>query len=144
VLTQQRADTLMNMQKVIPASAPITFPLLNEEICLEAQSRDGRETFNYYVNRKGTIKLTKCTYIERYAVIENLVRLDLDGAPHTNPDGQTIPCPHIHIYREGFGDKWAFPLPPIFTNTNDLVRTFQDFLAYTNVVEYPLIQYSLH
>jgi hypothetical protein len=144
VLTQQRADTLMNMQKVIPASAPINFPLLNEEICLEAQSRDGRETFNYYVNRKGTIKLTKCTYIERYAVIENLVRLDLDGAPHTNPDGQTIPCPHIHIYREGFGDKWAFPLPPIFTNTNDLVRTFQDFLAYTNVVEYPLIQYSLH
>ena len=23
-----------------------------------------------------------------------------DGAPHRNPDGQEIPCPHLHVYRQ--------------------------------------------
>jgi hypothetical protein len=34
-----------------------------------------------------------------------LVRLDLGGAPHRNPFDEEIGVPHLHLYREGFGDK---------------------------------------
>ena len=30
-------------------------------------------------------------------------------APHPNPHGTEIPCPHIHIYREDYDDKCAYP-----------------------------------
>ena len=72
------------------------------------------------------------------------MRLDVNGAPHRNPDGETILCPHLHIYRENFGDKWAYPLPlGKFENLDDLHRTFDDFLAECNVVEPPRIQTGL-
>jgi hypothetical protein len=43
------------------------------------------------------------------------MRLDLDGPPHRNPDDQEIPCPHLHIYRAGYGDSG--PSPPRPTDT---------------------------
>ena len=82
---------------------------------------------------------TKCTYQERYAVVEVLVRLDLDGPPHENPDGAVLPCPHLHLYKEGFADKWAYPLPAgAFADTTNLTKTFLDFLKYCNVQNIPV------
>jgi hypothetical protein len=57
------------------------------------------------------IKLTKATFQNRARAVIILYRLDIDGAPHRNPDDQEVPCPHLHVYREGFGDKWATPAP---------------------------------
>ena len=52
------------------------------------------------------------------------MRLDLDGPPHRNPDEAEIPCPHLHIYSEGFGDKWAMAAPADrYSNTLDLFST---------------------
>ena len=36
----------------------------------------------------------------------------IDAAPyHINPDGTELrDTPHMHIYREGYGDKWAEPI----------------------------------
>jgi hypothetical protein len=28
------------------------------------------------------------------------MRLDLDAAPHRNPDDQEIACPHLYVYRD--------------------------------------------
>lgn len=92
------------------------------------------------VNRRGKIKLTKCTYQERYAIIEILLRLDIGGPPHENPDGAEVPSPHLHVYREGYGDKWAVPTPPEFGNTGDLAGTLQDFMQYCRIQEIPAIQ----
>lgn len=58
----------------------------------------------------------------------------MGGNTHTNPDKTDIGGTHLHIYREGYDDKWALPLPGIFTNTNDLVKTLKEFLAYCKVV----------
>ena len=55
-----------------------------------------------------------------------------------------VPCPHLHIYREGYGVKWAYPVPSDFTNTTDLVRTLQDFLRYCKVEDIPPIQRSVN
>ena len=54
---------------------------------------------------RGQIKLTKATYQNRARQVIVLMRLDLDGSTHRNPDDQEIPCPHLHVYREGFGDR---------------------------------------
>ncbi|HUT14305.1 MAG TPA: hypothetical protein VMY42_27715 [Thermoguttaceae bacterium] len=140
VLTQERADELMGLPKQCADRSPIEFPLAGEALLLELRSEDGRESFLLDVNRKGRIKLKKCTYQERYAVVEILLRLDLNGPPHENPDGSEIPTPHLHVYREGFADKWAQSVPPKFSNTDDLVGTLGDFLRYCGVQEIPEIQ----
>ena len=140
MLTQTKADELLAMVKQLLEMLPIHFPLSGELLQLELKSEDGRESFTVDVNRRGKIKLSKCTYQERYAVVEILLRLDIDGPTHENPDGVEVPTPHLHIYREGFADKWAIPAPAEFTNTSDLVKTLREFLRYCNVSEIPAIQ----
>lgn len=71
------------------------------------------------------------------------MRLDLDGPPHRNPDDEVIPCPHLHIYREGYGDKWATPAPVVlYPNPADLFSTFEAFMRQCNITA-PIIQKGL-
>ena len=73
-----------------------------------------------------------------------LVRLDLGGAPHRNPDGEEITVPHLHVYREGYGDKWAVPVPvDVFTSTNDVWRTLEEFMRFCNISQPPHIERGL-
>jgi len=80
-------------------------------------------------------------------ILQNVVilaRLDFGGAPHRNPDSEEIACPHLHLYREGYGDKWAVPLPTeIFTDINDFERTLDEFMKYCNVATLPKINPGL-
>ena len=72
------------------------------------------------------------------------MRLDLDGPPHRNPDGEEVACPHLHIYREGFGDKWAVAAPPnVYPNTTDLFSMFEAFMKHCNITAPPDIQLGL-
>src|SRR5438132_8233948 len=107
MLTQAEADALIAMVKRLVDHTTILFPLAGEMRQLEVKSDDGRESFKIEVNRRGKVKLSKCTYQELYRVIEILVRLDIYGSTHVNPDGEEVPCPHLHLYRDGFADKWA-------------------------------------
>lgn len=73
-----------------------------------------------------------------------LYRLDIDGAPHRNPDGEEIPCPHLHVYREGYGDKWAVPAPADkFPNTSDLFAALGSFMTHCNITDWPNVQKGL-
>jgi hypothetical protein len=106
-------------------------------------SIDKRENFVLDVTR-AQIKLTKATYQNRARAVIILMRLDLDGPPHRNPDGEEIPCPHLHIYREGYGDKWAIPAPlATYTNTQDLFSTFEAFMQQCSITDPPRIQKGL-
>ena len=90
------------------------------------------------------IKLTKATYQNRARSVIILLRLDLDGAPHRNPDDEEIPCPHLHIYKEGYGDKWVIPAPADkFPNTGDLFKTLEDFVQHCNIMNLPRLQNGL-
>jgi MoaA/NifB/PqqE/SkfB family radical SAM enzyme len=140
MLTQVQANALISLSKHLVTTGEIRFPAAGDYLQLEARSDDEHESFLIDVNRRGKIKLTKCTYQERYATVEILMRLDVDGPPHENPDGTVVPCPHLHEYREGFGVKWARPLPASFSNASDLVVTFRDFLKFCNVGKIPPIQ----
>ncbi|HTI49794.1 MAG TPA: hypothetical protein VL475_02540 [Planctomycetaceae bacterium] len=141
MLPQEKADSLMAAEKAFVDSSAVRFPLSGEMLQRELKTLDGRESFLVDVNRKGKIKLTKCTFQERYAVVEVLLRLDIDGPPHENPDGTVLPTPHLHVYKEGYGTKWAYELPADrFSDTSNLPKTFREFLHFCNVEVVPEIQ----
>lgn len=78
----------------------------------------------------------KVTYQNRARQVIPLARLDLNGPPHRNPDGSELPCPHLHLYREGYGTKWAIPVPTNdFTDLTDIWTSFSDFMRYCNITK---------
>lgn len=142
-LTQAEADALLAMQKRRSDDTEWSYPDLGGYITIPLVSIDRREPFLLDL-RRGRIDLSKGTYQNRGRQVVILARLDFGGAPHRNPDGEEIGSPHLHLYREGFGDKWAFPVPgDYFPNPHDAWRTLQDFMRYCNIVEPPIIQRGL-
>jgi hypothetical protein len=93
---------------------------------------------------RGRRNAAKVKFQTRGRKLVVLARLDLRGAPHTNPDGQVIGGTHLHLYREDWGDRWAAPLDPSrFRNPNDLATTFEDFCGLCAVINPPAIQAGL-
>ncbi|HEY3456942.1 MAG TPA: hypothetical protein VGK64_20355 [Bryobacteraceae bacterium] len=142
-ITQADADTLIAMEKQCVDDKQWSFPVPGGRLAIPLASPDRRENFMLDVTR-GQIKLTKATYQNRARQAIVLMRLDLDGPPHRNPDDQEILCSHLHVYREGYGDKWAIPAPPdIYPETRNLLATFQAFMRHCNVTVPPNIQMGL-
>src|SRR5690242_17413084 len=142
-LTQAEADALVAMEKHRIGEERYAFPMAGESVAIPLQSPDRREQFVLDLSR-GRIDLAKVKLQNRGRQVVVLVRIDLGGPPHRNPDDQEIPCPHMHVYREGHGDKWAFPLPAErFHNPADVWTTYQDFLTFCNVVRPPVVERGL-
>lgn len=142
-LSQAEADALIAVAKRRADDDERRFPPPGDRLVIPLVSLDKREDFLLDITRS-QINVAKVTHQNRARQVVVLMRLDIDGAPHRNPDGEVIPCPHLHIYRENFGDKWAHPLPTgKFQNLGNLLRTFEDFMTECNVVVPPKIQAGL-
>ncbi|CAE6794244.1 DUF6978 family protein [Nitrospira defluvii] len=142
-LPQSEADALIALAKVKVNDDSYDYPGTGGSLVVPLTSQDKREEFLLDIYR-GRIDLLKGTYQNRARQVIVLVRVDFGGAPHRNPDGEEVPCPHLHLYREGFGDKWAMPLPVAsFPNINDLWQTLEDFMTFCNVVDRPAIARGL-
>ncbi len=141
-LSQADADALLAMHKVEPTQDPTYLPDLGGILTVPLYSTDGAEEFKLDV-RRNKIRLTKSTYQTRARSIFVLARLDIAGAPHRNPDGEEIPCPHMHLYQEGFGDKWAVDASEMISACNDNFEVLQWFMARCNVVRPPNFQVGL-
>lgn len=142
-LTQEEARILIAMEKHRANEDRGDFPMQGQSLTLPLQSADKREQFLLDLSR-GRIDLLKVKMQSRGRQVVVLVRLDLGGAPHRNPDDEEIAVPHLHVYREGFGDKWAKPLPADrFRNPADVWTTFEDFLRFCNVTRPPLVDRGL-
>lgn len=132
-IPQAEADAVIAAEKRFVDETDWTFPAAGERLALELTSLDKRENFTLDVTRS-QIKLTKATYQNRARQAIILMRLDLDGPPHRNPDGQGTPCPHLHIYREGFADKWAVAAPTDrYAHPADLFLTCEAFIQHCNI-----------
>jgi hypothetical protein len=47
----------------------------------------------------------------------------------------------LHLFREGYDDKWAHPIDPkIFTLLSDPGTTFQEFCTLCNIESPPPVQ----
>ena len=133
MLTQTEADQFIQMTKhFVPAPASVTIPPGTDDT-YELSSLDDRESFLLDVWR-GTLRLTKLKFQNRVRTAIVLVRLDVDGAPHTNPDGQRLSGTHLHLFREGYDDRWAYPVDRnTFTLLSDPGTTFQESVSYTHL-----------
>lgn len=142
-LTQAEADALMAMEKHRLDDQRYDFPSSGGKLIVPLISVDKRENFTLDISR-GRIDLSRGKYQNRARQVIVLVRIDFGGAPHRNPDDQEIPCPHLHLYREGYGDKWAGPVPPDkFANSGDPWQTLNDFMKFCNITRPPNIERGL-
>jgi len=142
-ITQSEAEALIAMEKHRASDDRYSFPLGGRSVSIPLQSVDKREQFLLDISR-GRIDLGRGKYQNRARQVVVLVRLDFGGSPHRNPDGEEIGSPHLHIYREGFGDKWAIPLPADrFPRITNLRSTLDDFMQFCNITLPPNIESGL-
>lgn len=142
-LTQAEADALIATEKHRANEEYADFPMGGQSVVLPLQSADRREQFLLDLSR-GRIDLLKIKMQNRGRQVVVLVRLDLGGAPHRNPDDEEISGPHLHLYREGYGDKWAVPVPmDHFSNLADVWVTLEEFMRFCNITRPPHIERGL-
>jgi hypothetical protein len=142
-LTQAEADALIALPKVKESEEHYHYPIPGGRIAIPLVSVNRRENFFLDISRV-QINLMKRTYQTRGRQVIALVRLDMGGSPHRNPDGEEVPCPHLHVYREGHGDKWAMPLPADrFADMTNFTVLLENFMTYCNVTEPPTIQFNV-
>jgi len=141
-LTQLEADNLIAMEKHRITDDDWNFPNPGDRLTIPLQSADRRESFTLDVTR-GAVKLTKGTFQNRARQAIVLLRLDIEGAPHRNPDGVDIPCPHLHIYKEGYGDKWAITAQDLVSNDGSLFSSLTLFMERCNITQPPRVHGGL-
>jgi hypothetical protein len=155
-ITQQDADFFFSMEKFPEELNEHNFPASGCKLVLPFVSADKRENFLFDIYR-GSIRLTKVTYQNRVRKAYVLRRLDFDGATHLNPEVENIPLPilepfngkeisspHIHLYVEGYGERWAIPAELLLPlNGKDIYEIMIDFFKYCNVKRLPKIEKTL-
>lgn len=139
---QAEADLLLQMEKCRIDDNLYKFPQFGGAVRIPLKSRNLKEDFILDIQRM-KIQLKKNTFQNRARKSIVLARIDIGGAPHRNPDGKEILCPHIHLYQEGFDDKWAYHLPDTFTDSNDIWLTLQEFMKFCNITQIPYIERGL-
>jgi hypothetical protein len=143
-VTQEEADRLLAMEKQRCDDEPCAYPSPgDDDLRIPLQSADRREEFILDIHRS-SFELLKGTYQNRARNTVLLARLDFGGRPHRNPDDVEVPCPHLHIFKEGYGLAFAYPLDPaIFPQPDDRWELLIDFLRFINVTLYPNIDRGL-
>lgn len=138
-VTQSEADFLIAMVK---KPTEINLPFDYTKRVIELIGSDGREEFLLDVT-PGKINLEKITFQNRARKSVILARLDVEGPPHRNPDGTEVPCPHLHLYREGYGTKWAYSLSDQFSQCSNMTDFLDEFCKICNIVKNPYAQMPL-
>jgi hypothetical protein len=134
MLSQNNADQLIGMRKKFIRNSDL---VLHEpfDFSVDLISEDGEEMFALDL-RQGTIYLKKIRYQNRYDETIQLVRYESRGI-HQNPPelgGDKIEGPHIHMYKEGYGDKFAIPAED-FDNPEDVIESLKKFCEICNIEE---------
>ena len=143
ILSQADADKLMAMEKRRVENRLYDFPDGGGKLSVPLQSVEGGDMFRLDIGR-GSVNLKKIKYQNRVRRAVVLVRLDVGHAPHRNPDGSEITGPHLHVYREGLGDKYAIEVPPwILEEPDNPALILENFMKYCNIVVPPSFNWSL-
>jgi len=144
-LTNEEAEKIIITLKLL-VEDHIFFPKLGEkqDLSIIHQYNEESQKFIYQmqINRKTSKRNPlKCTFIiisKIHGV--NLLRLDVGGPPHRNPDGEIINDNHLHIYREEY-DGDTIPYAVKFDlASEDLIENCLRFLQKFSVVEMPRIE----
>jgi len=139
-ITQPEYEFLMRQAKAFEdKSNPIQLAPAPLQWIRKINSLTSKETFNLDFYR-GSFELTKYTVNKRYRQTVIMLRYD-NGGRHTNPDGVLFEGPHVHLYREGYNDKFAFPISEIDVVVNDTMEeVFSKIMHFCNVKNLPSIE----
>lgn len=142
-LTQDEANILLNLEKYYIGDNSYKYPVVGGALHISIHSKDKKEEFSLDI-RRSSIEFSKNTFQNRAKKAIVLLRLDMGGSPHRNPDDREIMSPHLHIFREGFHDKWAYPLPDnIFTDLNNIATVLDEFMNFCKIIKKPIIEEEL-
>ena len=134
-LTDAEAKFLIELEK-IATDRRIDIPddSKKEHLNLASAEEQNDNIMRIYIKR-GRRNINKCSFNVVYNKSIILLRLDIEpGRIHQNPDGRDVPNPHLHIYREGYDDRYAIPAPECFVDTSNLAQALYDLLGYSNVI----------
>ncbi|WP_175616076.1 DUF6978 family protein [Piscibacillus halophilus] len=138
-------DLLNELKMVMEKNKAIYIPNKGEQ--RQIQLKSNKHVFIVDLNRKGH-KKARVTYQLRESSRKDfaLLRLDLIGRDHPNPEGdfpyagEIIPCPHLHVADPNYGSSIAYPLntkyAKMFLNDDiikDLAAVLESFLERCNV-----------
>lgn len=135
-MTRAEATELIQVIKKMMNQGKLILPQSGNQSKFELCSIfSDKDRFTVIMNRCSKIRKDKYTLMLRYGSDKGLLRIDVGGPAHINPDGTIIPCPHIHMQIKDLGawDVWAMEIPAVFGNVEDRVQTFETFLQYCNV-----------
>ena len=132
MLTQAEADGLIALDKTFVAPSPMDVSG-DCQLVRELVGAGGVEQFFLDVSRS-SLALVKLKLQKRGRSTVVLVRLEVNAAPHTNPDRTRVCGTHIHVYRSGYDSKWAVELDPgKFTDTASVHQTYLDFCRFCSI-----------
>jgi hypothetical protein len=140
-IPQKVADALLALEK--RCANPNTvweYPRQGETLHIPLISADGTEKFTLDVaEHKIVLSKQKMQTRARKTIV--LARLEINGAPHTNPNGERISGSHLHIYKEGYDDKFAIPLSEtVFKSASTLSDYLYIFEDFCKIIDKPNIQ----
>ena len=127
-----RLDKYFEDNNIVPAT-------LGEKKSFNLTSSDNKCFFSLDMNRASNIDL-KLTIQTRYLNNNQwLIRLDLNGPPHTNPDGTITNRDHIHVIQEKDSNilNIGYNLDEfdklLFKHTKNINKLFKEFCKYCNI-----------
>lgn len=142
-ITQAEYDFLMRQDKSFDdLISPVQLGPAPLQWIRQINSMTSKEVFllDFY---RGSFELSKYTINERYRQTIIMLRFDNCGR-HTNPDGVFFEGPHVHLYREGYNDKFAFPVSEVnVSNTDTMEQVFKKIMHFCNIKKLPTIEVSL-
>ena len=145
LINQSEIDILIDMPKTLiqykkekmQKLRVIPIPPTREKCLLEAIADNKKDFFLFDISNGG-IRLSKKKFQKRHKPYPiPLIRIDIDGPPHDNPDGEKLSGTHIHIFQAGWDDKWAYPIEKFLPEINPKSASFEDvlfaFLKFCNI-----------
>lgn len=145
MLTQSEFDQLVHIEKIFKENSSLTLGPAPIKWTRDIISSDRKETFLLDFIR-GSLEIKKYTYNKRYRQSIVLLRICSTGR-HSNPQilgGECFNGPHVHVYKEGYGDKVAYSINTIGINDGfTMDGALKALLDYFNVIAQPSIQTTI-
>lgn len=119
---------------------------LGRQLSIPLVSRSSEDRFSLDIHRSRLTLFKKWSYQNRFRGQRSpiLARLDFGGSTHQNPDGQKPGRDHLHLYCEGYEDRWVYEIPiEKFPNVQNRWSPLYDFIRFCNIVEPPYLERGL-
>ena len=137
MLTESEANELIRMLKKQEKVKAILFPDSGKKTRINIISSDSKEKFliDIYQSR---IDITEYFNHMNHSSKCPLARLDVgEHQVHRNPDGEKLTGSHLHIYKDGYESRWAYPVPKeLGQDLDNKIETVLAFFKYCIVKEH--------